>query len=75
MVIAQNTNPDRVVASALQMRPSLSTECLDFLLVTQNLSRAKTADHPGTTGLVKVNSTHTRTKVMPTMDLISTLSR
>ena len=51
-------------------------EFLDFLFVRQNLARDKTVDHSGIPGLVKVNSTHTKTQLMPTMDLMhSTLFR
>jgi hypothetical protein len=76
IVVAQNTNPDRVVASAFQMGPPLSVECLIFLFVKQNLARDKTVDHSGTAGLVKGNSTHTKTQHIPTMDMMihSTLS-
>ena len=74
IVVAQNTNPDRVVATAFQQEP-LSVECLNFLFVQQNLARDKTVYHSGTTELVKVHSTYTKIQ-MPTMDLIrSPLSR
>lgn len=71
IVVAQNTNPDRVVASAFQMGPPMSVECQDFLFFIQNLARDKTVDHSGTSGLVKVNST-TNTQQIPTMDFLST---
>lgn len=70
MVVAQNTNPDRVVASAFQMGPPLSVECEDFLFVTQSLAKDKTVDHSGTAGLVKVNSTQVKTQYIPTVDLM-----
>lgn len=75
ILVAQNTNAGRVVASASQIGPTLSVECLDFHFVRQNLARDKTVDHSGTTGLVKVNST-TRIQYMHPMVLIqSVLSR
>lgn len=73
ILAAQNTNPDRVVASA--MDPALSVECLYFHFVRQNLARHTTVDHSGTAGLVKVNST-TRIQLMHQMVLMqSALSK
>ena len=73
ILAAQNTNPDRVVAAA--MDPALSVGCLDFHFVRQNLARDTIVDHSGTAGLVKVNST-TRIQLMHQMVLIqSALSK
>ena len=70
-MVAQHTNPDRV--AVLPMVPDLPKELQEFLFVTQNLSRAITVDQ---SGLVKGNSTYTKTlylnpKELPSMDFLS----